>query len=155
MDRGTYGRDIEPTVFVCSSHVRPGRFVAMSCPVLLPSFQRDSLDKPSESQQRPCNVLPKSNIFCDFAPPSKGDWRGYRRDRVQWREKGRDIVTYSLAASQTRSDVKCAFQVGSVGSLTAISIVPCSTKANLIATVIRCADWDRQPNILGQSNILN
>jgi len=69
--------------------------------------------------------------------------------------KAETKVTYSLAASHTRSDVRCAFQVGSVDSLTAISIDPCSTKANLIATVTRCADWDRQPNVLGELNRLN
>ena len=70
-------------------------------------------------------------------------------------KEGQDKLTYSLAASHTRSDVKCAFQVGSVDSLTAISIVPCNTKANLIPTVIRCADWDCQLSVLGQSDRLN
>jgi hypothetical protein len=31
--------------------------------------------------------LPKSDVLCDFAPPSKDDWRGYRRGGVQWRGK--------------------------------------------------------------------
>src|SRR5882757_6788218 len=72
-DRGTYGRGIEPTLFACSSHVGPGRFVAVSCTVLVPSFQRDTLHKPGEFQQRPCNALPKSSVLCDLAPPSKDD----------------------------------------------------------------------------------
>lgn len=70
-------------------------------------------------------------------------------------KEAQDKLTYSLAASHTRSDVKCAFQVESVDSLTAISIVPCSTKANLIPIVIRCADWDCQLNVLWQSNRLD
>ena len=41
-------------------------------------FSSVTVDKPGEFQQRPCNALPKSSVFGDFAPPSKDDWQGYR-----------------------------------------------------------------------------